>query len=153
VIITEDAYMEHHGVKGQKWGVRKDRAVRVSKAVGRGSKKTAIVVGRGARGTFRFARDNPETAAKIVAGVAAAGLILKANRGMKARTIRKEDYKAAAKLLEANKTRRLSDLGGIATRSKQGGVIRNLAVKEMAVTRTNHDAALTALAKNLKVRR
>lgn len=51
MIIDEEAYLEHHGVKGQKWGVRnnkrfqkqQDRIRRV--ASGTGSKADKLIVG------------------------------------------------------------------------------------------------------------
>jgi phage gp16-like protein len=48
-----DAFLEHHGIKGMKWGVRRDLSsrvdVRAAKAVGRGT-KSAVVKARARRG-------------------------------------------------------------------------------------------------------
>ena len=36
MIITEEVYLEHFGVKGMKWGVRRDRRAQTHAKVGRG---------------------------------------------------------------------------------------------------------------------
>lgn len=41
MIVDEDVYLEHFGVKGMKWGVRKDRAHGVSKHVDNHARKDA----------------------------------------------------------------------------------------------------------------
>lgn len=66
-------FLEHHGIKGQRWGIRRenlDRISRVAKGTGRVAKRVALATGRGARGTFRFARNHPKITASIVAGTA-----------------------------------------------------------------------------------
>lgn len=41
MIISEEAYLEHYGVKGMQWGVRKDRAPGVSSKTDRQARKDA----------------------------------------------------------------------------------------------------------------
>jgi len=41
MIIEERTYLEHHGVKGQKWGIRNDRPGGVSRTVNNHAKKDA----------------------------------------------------------------------------------------------------------------
>lgn len=65
-----DIFLEHHGVRGMKWGVRK------AEAVGRGAVTTAKAVGRGAKATVNWSRAHPKTTASIAAGAVFAGLLL-----------------------------------------------------------------------------
>ena len=39
VYLAHEEFLDHHGVKGQKWGVR-NKVVKGTKAVGRGARKT-----------------------------------------------------------------------------------------------------------------
>jgi hypothetical protein len=95
VIIDEDVYLEHYGVRGMKWGVRRDQAASVGKAVGRASKATgrgtvrgAKAVGRGAAATGRFVKENPYLGARVILGATfvAARLVIFGLNHMPART-------------------------------------------------------------------
>jgi hypothetical protein len=88
MIITEDAYLAHYGVKGMKWGQRKAQAGSAARATGRGALRGAKVAGRvgwagtkmAGRGTKRAAiwsKNNPKAAATIAAGALIAGAMLR----------------------------------------------------------------------------
>lgn len=104
VEVFLERYLEHSGVKGMKWGVRKAQAGRAARATGRGSLivgkaagRASLVVGkatgRGIKKTAIYAKNNPQTAAKIAAGAAFVALMLRGRH----RTIQKENAKAAAR--------------------------------------------------------
>lgn len=79
MIIDELDYLEHYGVKGQKWGVRKQQATNATKAIGRASWTGAKAIGRGTKKTAIWAKDHPKTASAIVVGAAFVALKLKGN--------------------------------------------------------------------------
>jgi 2'-5' RNA ligase len=57
---TEDLgieFLEHHGVKGMRWGVRNDTASSAAKSVGSGVKKAAKGVSKGVKGAVNLAGD------------------------------------------------------------------------------------------------
>lgn len=58
-----DAFLEHHGIKGQRWGIRN-------------AKSGALSVGRGAKKTFDWSRSHPRTTSSVVAGASFAALLL-----------------------------------------------------------------------------
>jgi hypothetical protein len=68
MIITEEAYLEHYGKKGMQWGVRRAQAATVAKATGRVAWKGTKAVGRGTKKTAVWAKDNPKAAAAIAIG-------------------------------------------------------------------------------------
>lgn len=79
-----DAFFEHSGVKGMKWGQRKQQASDAAKAVGRGTVVTGKVawkgtkaVGRGTKKAVLWSKDHPKTAAAIVVGSTFVALRLK----------------------------------------------------------------------------
>ncbi len=78
-----DAFLEHFGVKGMRWGVTTRTVgrgtVRTAKTVGRETARAAKAVGRGTVKTAKFVnRNRVATAAVVVAvGAVAAGIILK----------------------------------------------------------------------------
>jgi len=69
--IDEEGYFEHHGVKGQKWGIRNDL-----KRIGRGLETAAKGIGRGVKKTAKFAKKHPRAATSVVAGAAFAATVL-----------------------------------------------------------------------------
>lgn len=84
MIIEEEVYLayeaedflNHHGVKGQKWGIR-NKAVTVGKTIGRGTKKTT-----------QYVKDRPAgTEAVIGFGLIAAMAVLRHRRNVKLRSI------------------------------------------------------------------
>ena len=84
MIIDEEVYLAyeaedflgHHGVKGQKWGIR-NKAVTVGKTIGRGAKKTT-----------QYVKERPAgTEAIIGLGLIAATAILHHRKNVKIRNI------------------------------------------------------------------
>lgn len=75
-------FLEHHGIKGQKWGVRN-----VANVIGRGAKRSTFAVGRGAKKTGQFVRRHPKgtatVAASIAIGAALAGRVISVNKTTK----------------------------------------------------------------------
>ncbi|MBA2727658.1 MAG: hypothetical protein H0U49_05745 [Parachlamydiaceae bacterium] len=67
MVIDEDIYLEHFGVKGMQWGVRK--------AVS-GSVSTGKAIGRGTKRTVKYVNRNKKTVAKVAAGAAFAAALL-----------------------------------------------------------------------------
>lgn len=63
------AFLEHVGVKGMKWGQRKDRAVEFTG-------RSARAVGRGAKKTYAFTRAHPKIVGSIAVGTAFTALYL-----------------------------------------------------------------------------
>jgi hypothetical protein len=49
MIISEDAYLEHHGVKGMKWGQRKKRETRAGSfsSLSKSDKRKAVAIAGG----------------------------------------------------------------------------------------------------------
>ena len=67
---TADDVLEHFGVKGMQWGVRKQQAASAGKAVGRGAKATG-----------KFAWEHKKGVAMVAAGALLAATIVKGTRG------------------------------------------------------------------------
>lgn len=86
MIIDEEDYVdyiEHVGVKGMKWGVRKQQAASAARTAGRGTAvagkaawKGTKAVGRGTKKTAVWANQHRETAAAIALGAAYVGMRL-----------------------------------------------------------------------------
>lgn len=71
MILDESVYLEHYGVKGMKWGVRKDRPSGVSRSVNRSAKKDAkefarakAFTGEGAGNRRKHIKTSVETKSK-----------------------------------------------------------------------------------------
>lgn len=52
-----DAFLEHYGIRGMKWGVSKQQAGRAAKAVGKGSVVVGKVAGRGIKKAAIYSKD------------------------------------------------------------------------------------------------
>jgi hypothetical protein len=68
MIIAEEDYLEHFGVKGMKWGVRRGQATSVAKTTGKVVWKGTKTVGRGAKRAALWAKKNPKKATTIAVG-------------------------------------------------------------------------------------
>lgn len=64
-------FLNHHGVKGMKWGIRNDL-----KKIGRGTWRATKAVGRGTVKVARWSKAHPKTTATIAAGAAFATALL-----------------------------------------------------------------------------
>jgi 2'-5' RNA ligase len=63
--------LQHHGVKGMKWGVRKDRAAGAAKTVGRAAGKAGLAVAKGAdNASFHLVKNHDATHTAITRGAA-----------------------------------------------------------------------------------
>lgn len=85
MIVDEDVYLAHHGVKGMKWGVRKKQAANAARSAGRGAAvagsvawKGAKVVGRGTERAAIWTKEHPKQAATIAVGAAFVAIHLRA---------------------------------------------------------------------------
>lgn len=85
MIIEEDVYIEHYGVKGMQWGVRKQQAASAARAAGRGGAvagkaawRGTKAVGRGTKKTALWVKDHPTETALIGLGAAYVGLRMRA---------------------------------------------------------------------------
>lgn len=81
--IEVEDFLAHHGIKGQKWGIRHPELAKfgrgteiAAKAVGRGSLITAKATGRGIKKTTIFVHDHPRFSASVAGGAAFAGFLL-----------------------------------------------------------------------------
>lgn len=81
MIVTEDEYLAHYGVKGMQWGVRKQQAASAARTAGRGAAvagkaawKGAKAVGRGTEKAAIWTKNHPKQAAAIAAGALYVGL-------------------------------------------------------------------------------
>lgn len=72
MIIDEDAYLEHFGVRGMRWGVRRKSSLNLEQQekVNRNRKK--------AKESFAKEMKSPKTIAKVAAGAAFLGLMFAA---------------------------------------------------------------------------
>lgn len=94
MIIDVDDFLEHHGVKGQKWGVRGAKAASVARTVGRGAKRTG-----------RFAREHKKTVAVIaVAAATTAGAVYTR------RYFQRAQVRSLASVVQANRSRRAEEV-------------------------------------------
>lgn len=56
-LMTPDEFLEHFGVKGMRWGVRKEDVTGAAKSVGNAAKSAGGAVGKAAGATSRFVQD------------------------------------------------------------------------------------------------
>lgn len=82
--IEVEDFLAHHGIKGQRWGIRHPELAKfgrgtevAAKAFGRGSLITAKATGRGIKKTAIFVHDHPRFSASVAAGAAFTGLLLR----------------------------------------------------------------------------
>lgn len=100
MIIEDDEileYLEHHGVKGMRWGVRsagKGESVRTAAKRGATKPVTTLAKAAGVKGTSEKSKKRLTKGDKVVVGLAAAGIgytiahqILKRNQAVKMREI------------------------------------------------------------------
>lgn len=151
MIIEEAAYLEHHGVKGQKWGIRK--AEDVAKSIGRGSWAAAKMIGRGTKKTYRFSKDHPKFVASVAAGAMAAGLILTHNKNVKLKTIKmnQRNFNYAKGLLNEKKDIRIQELSTYLHSPGSATMRSEAASRAMHEIVKNHRTNLINLAKEFNI--
>jgi len=128
MIIEADAYFAHHGVKGQKWGVRNDLrvagagAARAAKATGREAVKVAKATGRGTVATGKFIGRHKKGVAigvgtAAVVGATATLVILKHNSNLKLKDLnkRRSSFEASKRLIDMNHELKLQEINKAAT--------------------------------------
>lgn len=159
MIVDEEVYLEHYGVKGMQWGVRKQQAVKVSKAVGRGAAATGRVawkgtkaVGRGVKKTAQWSIEHPKAAAYIASGAAVAVVILRRKHKVRVRQIqlRNEQFEASKQLLKRSHSIRVNDAAQMVDRYKRGSVIRNLAIENQHKVLDRNSAELARFLKEAR---
>lgn len=130
--IDEDDAIEHHGVKGMKWGVRKRRPTGNRRGSGRTESRIGKVLSRGANGVGRLASRGMNYVSEKYKS--------RAEANKRARAVRKQ-YKA----VKANKIKNMSDeeLNKAITRIKKEAEYREL-------TKTRADRMKESIGKSLK---
>jgi 2'-5' RNA ligase len=123
--------IEHHGVKGMRWGVRKDDVGGAARSVGRAAKGTAGAVGRAAVGTAKLIGD-VSFEARVADGKAREKVIQTANPQFRKTDLpaikAKPEHQKAAKL--KNRLRNPRDPGTKAYRKD----VRETYVKRLETT-------------------
>lgn len=108
MIIEEEAYLEHFGKMGMRWGVRNSEAgggtATTVKAIGRGTVTTAKAIGRGTKATYKWSKAHPKTAISIAAGAAFAIRMLSRHKKTPLSEVRKMPFEARGKgwVIQAN---------------------------------------------------
>lgn len=130
--IDEDESIEHHGVKGMKWGVRKRRPTGNRRGSGRTESRIGKVLSRGANGVGKLASKGMNYVSEKHKSR------VEANK--RARAVRKQ-YKA----VKANKIKNMSDeeLNKAITRIKKEAEYREL-------TKTRADRMKESIGKSIK---
>lgn len=113
-MIDDDAvldFLEHHGVKGMQWGVRRQQAATVGRAIGRGAAATGRATGRGAMATGRFIKAHKkETAIVIGTGALIAAAVLTHNRSVRLRDVRTRNAQGTVAVIQAHRNVSISNL-------------------------------------------
>lgn len=99
MVIDEEVYLEHYGVKGMKWGVRGFKAgikplTGASKAAGKLAVKGIL---KGTKGAAKFSWKHPKTAAVIAVGSYFAARFVKKKANQKMSEVKNSEQAQAGK--------------------------------------------------------